>query len=234
MLKKITHLFLGVMVVLSAVSVGAQESSVEIDPTNFVDVIDNPYFPRIPGMRWVYESQTSEGVERVELEVLTETREVMGVQTTVMRDTVTLEGEVVEDTYDYFAQDSDGNVWYFGEAVSNFENGQLNDTEGSWEAGVDGAVPGIVMFGDVAAHVGETYQQEVYVGVAEDAAILLSNSAVLTIPYGSFEEVVMTYDFTLLDPESQEVKFLAAGIGEIKSVSLLTGEQTFLVDFSSP
>jgi len=158
----------------------------------------------------------------------------MGVETTVMRDTVSLEGVVIEDTYDYFAQDDDGNVWYFGEAVSNFENGQLKDTAGSWEAGVDGAVPGIVMFGDLAAHVGETYQQELYVDEAEDAATLLSQRAILTIPYGTFENVVMTYDFTLLDPKAQEVKFFAMGVGEIKSVNLITGEQAFLIEFTPP
>ncbi len=231
-------LFVGIvllsMLVLSLMSVAAQDTSVEIDPANFVEIVDNPYFPRLPGMRWVYEEQTSDGLERIELEVLAEKREVMGVQTTVMRDTVSLEGVVVEDTYDYFAQDLDGNVWYFGEDVSNFENGQMQDKAGSWEAGVDGAVPGIVMYGDITAHVGETYQQELYAGEAEDAATLLSNSASLTIPYGSFENVVMTYDFTLLDSQSQEVKFFAAGVGEIKGINLITGEQAFLVEFTQP
>jgi len=240
MSQNITHAFLfvrGLVVSLfigSAVLVGAQDATAPIDPADFVDVVDNPYFARIPGMQWVYDEQTSDGAERVELSVLPEKREVMGVQTTVMRDTVSLDGTVIEDTYDYFAQDKDGNVWYFGEDVSNYENGTLKDKHGSWEAGVDGAVPGIVMFGDVAAHVGETYQQELYAGQAEDKAILLSSTAVLTTPYGTFKDVVMTYDFTPLDPEAQEVKFFAADVGEVKSVNLLTGEEAFLVDFTRP
>ena len=140
--------------------------TVSIDPADFVAVIDNTYFPRIPGARYIYEGQTAEGLERIEIEVLAEPREVMGVPTTVVRDTVYLDGVLVEDTFDWFAQDGDGNVWYFGEEVANYENGVLADHDGSWEAGVDGALPGIVMYADPATHVGETFRQEYYAGEA--------------------------------------------------------------------
>lgn len=208
--------------------------TVEIDPANFVTVIDNPYQPRVPGMRWVYEGQTAEGLERVEIEVLPETREIMGVQTTIVRDTVYLDGEIREDTYDWFAQDQDGNVWYFGEDVSDFENGQLSSKAGSWEAGIDGALPGIVMFGDPAAHIGEIYLQEYYVGEAEDTANLLSVTGVSSVPFGDFENVVITYDYTPLDHQSHEIKYYAHDVGQIKTIDLTTGETFDLIEFSVP
>ena len=206
--------------------------SVEIDPNNFVTTIDNPYFPRLPGSKYVYEGHTEEGMERVVLEILGETKVVMGVTTTIMRDTVTIDGEIVEDTYDWFAQDKEGNVWYFGEAVNDYENGQLVSKAGSWEAGVDGALPGIVMYGTPAAHVGEVYLQEYYKGEAEDTAELISANEAVTIPLGNFDDVIQTYDYTPLDAEAQEHKFFAAGIGEIKAVDLNTGDEVVLVEFS--
>ncbi len=225
---------IGLLVLAGSLSMAQETYTVDINPANFVTVIDNPYFPRIPAMRWVYEGATAAGLERVEIEVLAETRMVLGVQTTIMRDTVYIGGELVEDTLDWFAQDAEGNVWYFGEDVKNYENGQLVDTAGSWEAGVDGALPGIVMFGDPSAHLGATYRQEYYVGEAEDIAQLLSITAQTSVPYGAFENVLLTYDYTPLDIESHEIKYFAAGIGEIKTFDLVTGEEFTLIEFSAP
>lgn len=208
--------------------------AVEIDPDNFVMGIDNPYFPRIPGSRYVYEGQTSEGLERVEVEVLTETRQVMGVTATIMRDIVYLDGVLVEDTRDWFAQDTAGNVWYFGEEVDNYENGVLVDHAGSWEAGVDGALPGIYMYADPAGQMGQTYRQEYYVGEAEDMATILSVTEQVTVPYGSYENVLQTRDFTPLEPGVEEHKFYALGIGEIKAVNLGSGAEFVLIEFSEP
>ncbi len=207
---------------------------VEIDPANFVAVIDNSYYPHIPGTSWVYEGQTADGMEHVEIQVLTDTHDVMGVKTTVVRDTVYLDGVVHEDTYDYFAQDKDGNVWYFGEDVSDFEKGKLSSKTGSWEAGVDGALPGIVMFGDPAAHLSETYLQEYYKGQAEDSATMLSVTGLASVPYGDFDNLVMTYDYTPLNTKSHEFKYYAKGIGEIKSIDLTTGDVETLVKFTAP
>ena len=206
----------------------------DIDPADFVSSIDNPYFPLTPGTRWVYEGQTEEGLEHIEVEVLAETREVMGITATILRDTVYLDGEMVEDTRDWFAQDKDGNVWYLGEAVDNYNNSKLVNHSGSWEAGVDGALPGIFMFADPASHLGETYRQEYYTGKAEDMADLLSASANLTIPYGAFQQLVQTKDFTPLEPDLLEHKFYAPGIGMVKEVNLNSGEETLLIEFSQP
>src|ERR671910_2029879 len=117
----------------------------DIDPANFVDVIDNRYLPYAPGSSWTYEGTDDGETEQIEVVVTDERREVMGISAVVVRDTVTMEGALVEDTYDWFAQDRDGNVWYLGEETAEHEDGQVVSTEGSWEAGVDGALPGIVM-----------------------------------------------------------------------------------------
>ena len=145
----------------------------EIKPEDFVAAIDHPYLPLRPARPWVYEGDGDEGEpERVEVVVTSERREVMGVSTVVVRDTVTIDGELVEDTFDWFAQDRDGNVWYFGEDVKDYEDGKLVSTAGSWEAGVDGALPGIVMPAEPA--VGDAYRQEYLAGEAEDMAEVLA------------------------------------------------------------
>ena len=128
-----------------------------IEAANFVDTVDNPYFPLAGGSRWIYDG-TSEGeAERVDVVVTLRASTILGISATIVRDTVTIAGEVVEDTYDWYAQDRDGNVWYLGEAVQDFENGQVISMAGSWEAGVDGAYPGIVMKAD--PKVGDSYRR---------------------------------------------------------------------------
>src|SRR5687767_6390399 len=116
-----------------------------IDPASFVEVIDNPYLPFIIGTRWVYEGTGDAEGEVTTVEVLDETRTLMGVVCTVVSDEVTRDGEPIEITKDWFAQDRDGNVWYFGEETAEYENGEVVSTAGAWEAGVDDAQPGIVM-----------------------------------------------------------------------------------------
>jgi hypothetical protein len=137
-----------------------------VDPNDFVETIDNSYLPLTPGSRWVYEGVEDGQVERVEVVVTEDRREVLGVSTIVVRDTVSEDGEVIEDTLDWFAQDREGNVWYFGEDSREFEDGEQISTEGSWEAGVDGALPGIVMLAQ--PQVGDAYRQEYDEGEAED------------------------------------------------------------------
>jgi hypothetical protein len=208
--------------------------SVQLSPSDFVAGVNNPYFPLVPGSTYVYELQTDEGLERTEVQVLTDTRSVFAITATVVRDTVTLDGELVEDTYDWYAQDASGNVWYLGEDVSNFEGGRFVGKAGSWEAGVDGALPGIIMFGDPSAHIGETYRQEYYAGEAEDMADLLSVNETVTVPFGSFSAVLKTLDYTPLEPGVREEKFYAPGIGPVKTVNLTTGEEDVLLEFTSP
>ena len=139
-----------------------------IDPANFANstTIDNRYFPLTPGTTFIYEGQTEDGLERIESFVTHDTKEILGVTCVVVRVRATIAGELVEDTFDWYAQDNDGNVWYFGEDTKSFEDGMLESTAGSWEAGVGGAFPGIIILGDPL--VGLSYRQEFFKGEAED------------------------------------------------------------------
>ncbi len=184
----------------------------DIDPDEFSTTIDNPFLPFPVGAMWLYEGESEDGMEFIEIEVLDSTREILGVECVSVRDVVYDEdGEAVEDTIDWFAQDSDGNVWYFGEISFNYEDGFIADVEGSWLAGVDGAKPGIVMLADPT--VGVTYRQEWLLGDAEDAATVLSVDATLSIGLGMFDDCVQTADFLPPEPDELEHKFYAEGIG---------------------
>lgn len=183
--------------------------TVEIDPANFVTVVDNPYFPLVPGTTRVYDE--ARGLERIEITVLDETRVVMGVECVVVHDQVTVDGEVIEDTYDWYAQDLEGNVWYFGEDSSEIEDGEVVSKEGSWEAGARGALPGIIMLAKPAA--GESYRQEYLFGEAEDMAEVISLEESTTVGFGSFDNLLMIREWTRLEPDVSELKYYAPGIG---------------------
>jgi len=185
----------------------------KIRPEDFGGPIDNPYFPLVPGTHWVYEADTPEGHEETVVDVTQDTKQIIGVDTVVVRDTVTLDGTVIEDTFDWYAQDRDGNVWYFGEDTTEFDNGVPGTTKGSFEAGVDGAQPGMVML----AHpkVGDRYRQEYSKGVAEDRARVLKVRGSATVPLGTFDNLVVTADLNPLEPGIVEHKYYAKGIGVV-------------------
>jgi hypothetical protein len=204
----------------------------QIDPANFVEVIDNPLMPLPVGGRWQYEGETDEGTETVDVVVTGDRKTVIGVSTFVIRDTVRLDGEVIEDTYDWFAQDSDGNVWYFGESSSDFEEGELVSTHGSWEAGVDGAQPGIVMPAEPA--VGDVIRQEYDAGEAEDMMQIFELDQQIAVPAGDFDGVLVTRDWNPLEPETVERKYYAPGVGMIKEAVEGGAESTELVSYELP
>jgi hypothetical protein len=195
---------------------------VELDPAGFVAEIDNPYWPMSPGSRWVYRETDAEGtVQRVEVTVTDRTKTILGIEATVVHDVVTEDGEPVEDTYDWYAQDTAGNIWYLGEATKEYENGKPKSTEGSWEAGVDGAEAGIVVPAD--PEVGMAYRQEYYAGEAEDEGEILSLDERAEVPFGSFDNLLMTRDTTPLEPDVLEHKFYAEGVGPILALGLSGG-----------
>jgi hypothetical protein len=211
------------LVVLVAACAGSAEPPIDpgdggdyqvaVEPADFVSGIDNPWLPLTPGCTWVYESIGAEEVERIEVVVLQETRDVMGVVSTVVRDTVTVEGELVEDTYDWYAQDAEGNVWYMGEETAEYENGEVISTAGAWEAGVDGALPGIVM--QAEPEVGDAYRQEFYPGEAEDMAEVVRVGVAEELAEESFEDLVVIEEWTPLEPDVNEEKSYAAGVGVV-------------------
>jgi hypothetical protein len=204
----------------------------EIEPEDFLTPEEaaanpNPWRPLVPGRTYIYRTETDEGTETVTVEVTHETRDILGVTCVVVHDTATLDGEVIEDTLDWYAQDEDGNVWYFGEQSLEYANGKVASMDGSWEAGEDGALPGILM--PAAPAVGDVYRQEFALGEAEDLARVLSLEASETVPYGSFGDCLKTEDFTPLSPDAVEHKYFAPGIGEILAVNLETGEREELI-----
>jgi hypothetical protein len=184
-----------------------------VDPADFVAGIDNPYLPFTEGSRWVYESETDEGLERIEVEVTDEDRTVMGVDVTVVRDKVTLDGRTIEDTWDWYAQDSAGYVWYFGEETEEYDEDGSVSTAGSWEAGVDGASPGIIMYAD--PQVGQSYRQEFYEGEAEDVAEVVRTGETADVRAGSFDDLVMILEWNPFEPDVLEEKYYAAGVGPV-------------------
>jgi hypothetical protein len=196
---------------------------VTLDPADFTTKIDNPYWPMRPGTRWVYRETDPEGAQlRVVVTVTGKTRRIAnGITARVVRDTVTEGGELVEDTWDWYAQDSAGNVWYLGELTKEYENGKVVSTEGSFEAGVDGAQPGIVM--PARPRPGLAYRQEYYRGHAEDRAVIFSLDEQVEVPYGHFKDVVMTKDLNPLQPRILEYKFYARGIGPVLALGVSGG-----------
>jgi hypothetical protein len=185
-----------------------------IDPANFVATVDNPYMPLKPGTTSIYDGKTEKGNEHNEVYVSTETKDVLGVTCRVVKDTVVVDGVLEERTLDWYAQDKQGNVWYFGEDSKEFKDGAVVSTKGSWQAGVDGALPGIVMKANPT--IGESYRQEYYQGEAEDWAKVLSLSESVSIPFGSYSEVLMTNEWSALDtPPVYEHKYYAQGVGFI-------------------
>jgi hypothetical protein len=191
----------------------------EIDPADFTAVIDNPLFPLPVGATWTYEASD----EVITVEVEEETVTVMGVECVVAHDAVrTTEGDLIEDTRDWYAQDSAGNVWYFGEDTAEYVNGEVANTNGSWKAGVDGALPGIIM--QAAPEAGMRYYQEYYVCQAEDEGEVLAVDEALEVPSGNFSGCVRIRDFTELDPLSNEHKTYCPTIGLVLVTDPETGE----------
>jgi hypothetical protein len=194
-------------------------------PGDFTTRIDNPYLPMRPGSRWVYRETDTDGtVQRVVVRVTGRTRLIAnGVRARVVRDTVTERGRLVEDTFDWYAQDRAGNVWYLGEDTTEYEDGEPVSKAGSWEAGVDGARAGIVML--ARPRPGREYRQEFYEGEAEDRARVLSLDDQAEVPAGHYTRVLTTKDWNPLEPDVLEYKLYARGVGLVLAVHVSGGSE---------
>jgi len=211
---------------IMAMAPAAASNLPEFDAANFVgDPIDNPFFPLEPGTTFIYEGE-SEGVPTREVvEVTRDTKEILGVTTTVVHALAYEDGVLVEETFDWYAQDVDGNVWYFGEDTMEFdEAGNVISTEGSWEAGVDGAEAGIIMLADPKK--GDRYQQENAPDVAEDMAQVVGFEDSLCLSNGEcFENILVTKEWTPLERGVVEYKYYAEGVGFIYGETIKGGEE---------
>ncbi len=195
---------------------------VTVDPADFVSGIDNAYLPLVPGTTFVYQGTKDGRPETNRVYVSSETKVVMGVTCVVVKDTVLVDGQLEEATLDWYAQDTDGNVWYFGEDSREYQDGVVVSTAGSWEAGLDGALPGYAMLAN--PDVGHSYRQEYQRGVAEDKADVQSLAGSVTVPYGSFTGCLVTKEWTSLEPGVVEYKYYGAGVGMLKAVMVVGGD----------
>jgi len=184
-------------------------------PAQWVGTVTNRYFPLIPGTTWRYTGQTDKGTETIVVEVLDQTRTVNGVAATVVHDAVYLNGQLIEDTFDWYAQDAEGNVWYLGEDTKELENGRVVSTDGSWEWGKNGALPGIYMWANPSAHLNEEYRQEYYRGEAEDFGKVIGLDKTVDVPLGRFTGCIQTEDWNGIEgrAESLEHKFYCPDVG---------------------
>jgi hypothetical protein len=196
---------------------------VELDPAKFTVEIDNPYWPILPGTRWTYREIDEEGKKlTVVVTASSETKKIAnGLTARVVRDTVSEDGELIEDTFDWYAQDEDGNVWYLGEDTAEFEEGKLATKAGSFEAGVDGALPGIIMPARPAD--GMKYRQEYYQGEAEDNGEVLSTEERAEVPAGSYDRALLTKDTNAIEPNVLEYKLYAPGVGPVLTLGVSGG-----------
>lgn len=205
----------------------------QIDPSDFTNVITNEYFSLPVGKKMVYEAETADGLERTEIEIESGTKNILGVEALTYRDRVFVEGVLVEDTRDYLAQDKEGNVWYFGEEVDNYEDGVLKDHEGSFMAGEDGAKPGIWIKAEQI--VGDSYRQEYYPGEAEDIREVVAVDQTVTTELATYTGCVQTFDWTPLDLESREHKYHCPEVGAlVLTEDLVTGERAELIEVTMP
>jgi hypothetical protein len=195
---------------------------VEMDPARFSPDIDHEYWPMEPGTRWVYR-ELEDGAElRVVVTVTSETREIAnGVTARVVRDTVTEDGAIIEDTFDWYAQDEDGTVWYLGEDTAEFEDGRVKTRGGSFEAGVDGALAGVIM--PATPQEDMAYRQEYYAGEAEDNGEVVQLGEMVDVAGGHFEDVLVTRDTITIEPDVLEYKFYAPGVGPVLTLGLSGG-----------
>ena len=210
---------------------------VDLDPKNFTTRIDNSYWPMDPGTRWTYRETDQDGAGlKVVVTVSDQTKKIAnGVTARVVRDTVTEDGEIIEDTFDWYAQDKDGNIWYLGENTAEFENGKLMTRAGSFEAGFDGAQPGIIMPADPQD--GMQYRQEYYKGEAEDNGEVLSTDEMVQTSFGQFDNALLTKDTITIEPNVLAYKLYAKGIGPVLTLDVSGGpagrEELIKVDTAS-
>lgn len=197
-----------------------------IDPTGFAAEVTNPLFPLPVGARWVYEG----GGETIEVTVTSERRTILGISATVVHDVASIDGEIIEDTLDFYAQDDDGNVWYLGEETAELENGVIVSTEGSWQAGVDNAKPGILI--PAVPVIGVPYRQEYLACEAEDFGEVVALDQTITVAGTTHTGCLQTEDTTPLEPDVQEHKFYCPDVGLVLIVDLVTDVREELVEMS--
>ena len=190
-----------------------------LDPASFSTTIDNPYFPLPVGRTLVYRGVKDGLTQEDRVTVTDRTKTVAeGITARVVTDVATHDGQLLEKTSDWYAQDKQGNVWYVGEDTAAYLPSGKVDTSGSWEAGVHDAEPGIVM--EANPQIPDAYRQEFLVGQAEDTAWIVDRGGSTTVPYGTLRNVLTTLEATRLEPGAYDQKVYAPGIGIVREQAL--------------
>jgi len=222
---KVVHLLAAAaLAALIVPSTGAALPSHHPDPADFVARVDNPWFPLRPGTTYVYRGVKDGQPSHDVFKVTGRTRTIEGIDCTVVRDRLYLHGRLEERTVDWYAQDGDGNVWYFGEATAELKrDGSVRTTEGSWQAGVDGARAGIFMPG--SPHVGQSGRQELFTGHAEDHFRVLSLHATVHTPAASSHRALLTREWTPLEPGVVDHKLYVRDVGNVLEKTVQGGDE---------
>jgi hypothetical protein len=223
----------GVLLTTSAASPPAAVRS-NPDPQLFKHPKQNPFYPLTPGLVTRLRGTDGEKHFKQTVRITKRTKEIVGVTTTVVRDVVRRpDGTLAETTDDWYAADQDGNVWYFGEDTATFdEHGNLQDREGSWEAGVDGAVAGLIMPGDPRPSTAD--YMEFAKGVAEDQAWVVQRMPSVNTPGGTYQNIVRTLEWGRLEPDVVSMKFYARGLGIVEEQDIAAGHEHFWLVSSTP
>lgn len=210
--------------------IGSGRYDPQFGPLDFSTNITNSFFPLVIGRTLVYEKVTQEGIEHIEMTTNNVVRTVGGVQCREVRDVAYFNGVVVEDTLDWFAQHTNGDVWYMGELSQNFEDGLLSDLDGSWQTGLEGAKPGILMRANPL--VAEAYRQEYLLSEAEDVARVFALNQTAIVPAGTFTGCVAIDEWTPIEPglDHRERKYFAPGVGMVLAINMGTGAREELIE----
>jgi hypothetical protein len=224
--------------VLAAGALAAQAGAPQatgggIDPADFTDPVPNPYYPMEPGQVSVLRGRDQGQAFFEKVRVTDRTKKIQGVTTTVIRDLLWEDGYLAERTWDWYAADNAGNVWYFGEATQTLdEQGNVTGTHGSWRAGVDGAVAGIIMPAD--PRVSDAYRQEFYEGEAEDQGWIVQIAAKKEVRYGRLDHLVRSFEWSRLEPKVMVEKLFAPGLGLVYENVIAGGVESLeLVRFTA-
>jgi hypothetical protein len=205
-----------------------------IHPEDFASTVDHPYFPLVPGTRFRYSGLDGATSETIETTVTHDQKVVMGVATTVVHEREYRNGRLAEETFDWYAQHKDGTVWYFGEDSRTLDaSGNVIDTHGSWEAGKNGALPGIFM--RARPRVGESYRQEYAPRIAEDWAKVTSLSGEALVVQGLYTRCVVLLEWSPLEKgDDRTKKYFAKGVGLVLEESFANDEERLELESITP
>lgn len=213
-----------------AAQISNRDYNPDVSPSKFTNStnITNALYPIQAGKKYIFEGQTPDGLEHIEEQRLNTTKTILGIACIRVNFKAYIDGVLIEEAEDWYAQDNSGNLWYFGEAVDNYDtDGTLLDHEGSWEAGRHNAKPGIIMLAN--PQVGDAYREEFYFKHAEDEAEVLETGFKLNTPFGHFKNCIKTKNWTRLEPDIIEHKIYAPGYGLIKEINLTDNTEIFLI-----